>query len=184
MAPFPPTHDTISGMDRPRLVRGLRIAVSAACGILCVLLIVLWVRSFWQLDLVLVRFSTSNDLRIVLCRGQVAACISRPSVGRETGAFRISPNAYMTSGASWWISGSVNSGLGESLQRNFTPKKPNRRNRGGVDGRIVVVPLWIAVASSGSLATLPWIHVSNRFSLRTLFIATTLIAVLLGLVVY
>ena len=37
-------------MDRPRLIRGLRIAVSAVCGILCVLLIVLWVRSYWWQD--------------------------------------------------------------------------------------------------------------------------------------
>jgi hypothetical protein len=33
-------------MDRPRLIRGLRIAVTAVCGVLCVLLIGLWVRSY------------------------------------------------------------------------------------------------------------------------------------------
>jgi hypothetical protein len=39
-------------MDRPRLIRSLRIAVSAVCGILCLLLIVLWVRSYWWLDII------------------------------------------------------------------------------------------------------------------------------------
>src|SRR5262245_57793790 len=34
-------------MDRPRLIRGLRIAWSVVWGILCVLLIVLWMRSYW-----------------------------------------------------------------------------------------------------------------------------------------
>jgi hypothetical protein len=162
--------------------RKLRIAWSVFWGLVFVLLIVLWVRSYWQFDLVLVRLSASNDVRIVSYRGQVASCISRPSGGRVAGEFRISPNAYMNSKAPWWISGTINSELGGSLQRNFTPN-PVRMNFGEMDGRIVVVPLWIALASSGSLATLPWIHWSNRFSLRTLLIATTLIAVVLGLAV-
>src|SRR5262245_40931623 len=37
-------------MDRPRLIRGLRIAWSVAGWILCVLLIALWVRSYWWAD--------------------------------------------------------------------------------------------------------------------------------------
>ena len=37
-------------MNRPRLIRGLRIAWSVWWGILCVLLIVLWVRSYWWVD--------------------------------------------------------------------------------------------------------------------------------------
>jgi hypothetical protein len=34
------------------LLRNLRIAFSAICGIACVLLIVLWVRSYWVWDLI------------------------------------------------------------------------------------------------------------------------------------
>jgi hypothetical protein len=143
-------------MTRPTLIRGLRIAWSVWWGIVCVLLIALWVRTYWQFDLMLVRFSTSSDLRIVSCRGQVALCVSGPSTGWVSGEFRISPNAYMTSSAPWWMSGSVNSSLGGDLQRNFTPK-PGRNILAGPDGRIVIVPLWIALASSASLATLPWI---------------------------
>src|SRR5262245_28132824 len=37
-------------MDRPRLIRGLRIAWSVWWGIVCVLLVVLWVRSYWRWD--------------------------------------------------------------------------------------------------------------------------------------
>ena len=40
-------------MDRPRLIRGLRIALSAVFGILCLLLIVLWVRSYWVAQMIL-----------------------------------------------------------------------------------------------------------------------------------
>jgi hypothetical protein len=39
-------------MHRPRLIRGLRIAWSVVWGLLCVLLIVLWVRSYWRMDIV------------------------------------------------------------------------------------------------------------------------------------
>src|SRR5436309_31493 len=34
----------------PRFLRYLRIAFSATCGIACVLLVVLWVRSYWWYD--------------------------------------------------------------------------------------------------------------------------------------
>src|SRR5262245_56059937 len=43
-----PSHQHL--MTRPRLIRGLRIAWSVWWGILCVLLVVLWVRSYWFKD--------------------------------------------------------------------------------------------------------------------------------------
>jgi hypothetical protein len=49
------------------------------------------------------------------------------------------------------------------------------------------IPLWFLVALSASLAPLPWLRWdrrSKRYSLRTLLIATTLVAVVLGLVVW
>jgi hypothetical protein len=57
-------------------------------------------------------------------------------------------------------------------------------NRYKPDGRIVVVPCWVLVLLSGSLATVPCIPWSRRFSLRTLLIAMTLVAAGLGVIVY
>src|SRR5262245_28443668 len=37
-------------MNRPRLFRGIRIAWSVGCGVLCLLLIALWVRSYWWVE--------------------------------------------------------------------------------------------------------------------------------------
>src|SRR4051794_21664600 len=37
-------------MNRPRLLRGLRITWTAICGIACILLIGLWVRSYWWIE--------------------------------------------------------------------------------------------------------------------------------------
>ena len=56
--------------------------------------------------------------------------------------------------------------------------------------RVVVVasiPLWILVVTGSLFAAAPWILPLarlRRFSLRTLLIATTLVAVVLGLIVW
>ena len=50
------------------------------------------------------------------------------------------------------------------------------------DTSFVRVPYWFAAVLLGTFATTPWL--SCRFSLRTLFISTTLIAVALGLIVW
>jgi hypothetical protein len=50
------------------------------------------------------------------------------------------------------------------------------------DGMVgAFAPDWFLVGLCGAIAPLAWI---NRFSLRTLIIATTLVAVLLGLIVW
>jgi len=46
----------------------------------------------------------------------------------------------------------------------------------------IVVPHWFVILAVALIGSAPWIHL--RFSLRTLLIATTLIAFLLGLVVW
>jgi hypothetical protein len=43
---------------------------------------------------------------------------------------------------------------------------------------------WLPVLITAIFASVPWIHRLKHFSLRTLLIATSLIAVVLGLVVY
>jgi len=44
------------------------------------------------------------------------------------------------------------------------------------------MPFWVPVLVTAALATVPWFHWSKRFSLRTLLIATTLVAVVLGII--
>ena len=46
----------------------------------------------------------------------------------------------------------------------------------------VTVPTWLLVSLFAAFAALPWLR--WRFSLRTLLIATTLIAVVLGIIVW
>jgi hypothetical protein len=85
------------------------------------------------------------------------------------------------------------------LSLSWVPRVPNRPawagqiNRHGFRYNVysngswhVWGPLWVAgafiAAAAVPLAALPWMH--SRFSLRTLLIATTLVAVLLGTIIY
>src|SRR5262245_48948599 len=58
-------------MDRPRLIRGLRIAWSVWWGILCVLLVVLWVRSYWSLYAVGVRIPNFGAASATSLQGRI-----------------------------------------------------------------------------------------------------------------
>src|SRR6187551_611443 len=40
----------VNTMNRPRLIRGIKITWTVFCGMACVLLIALWVRSYWYWD--------------------------------------------------------------------------------------------------------------------------------------
>jgi hypothetical protein len=49
--------------------------------------------------------------------------------------------------------------------------------------RMYRVPYWFLAGFAAMLAAAPWFRWSKRFSLRTMLIAMTLIAVLLGMIV-
>jgi hypothetical protein len=52
------------------------------------------------------------------------------------------------------------------------------------DSTAIYLPDWFAILTVSALSAVPWIRWSKRFSLRTLLIATTLVAVVLGAIVY
>jgi hypothetical protein len=106
--------------------RKLRITWTAFCGIACVLLIALWVRSYFVWD---------EEYRQLL--------------------------------RNFWIA----SGFGHF---SFTSGS----------GFSYGFPYLLPIMLFAGLAVSPWIHWSRHFSLRTLLIATTLVAVVLGLIVY
>jgi len=143
--------------------RKLRIAWSVGCGIACVLLIVLWVRSYWRID-------------------SLFAIGSQPqffAVGSERGVVAVKGNPSLLallSSADW------------KLQR--FPPGPEPPKLGFLDfyyettkqqGTRLRFPIWFLVLLSAIAVATPWIR---RFTLRTLLIATTLVAVVLGLIVY
>jgi hypothetical protein len=151
--------------------RKLRILWTVFCGIACVLLVVLWARSYWRIDGLSFPLTSRLSLNLGSMPGCTGAGISPKSMSL--------PNQPLPS----WNSGSTEEWL--NIPVAARPYNPSRIwGTFFASGEGVVVPYWFAILIIACLATAPWIHWSNRFSLRTLLIATTLVAVVLGVVVW
>ena len=138
--------------------RKLRIAWSVGCGVLCLLLIALWVRSYWWAD----------DLMLPLPNQQHFVIHSMQG----------STSWYITSGINFhgfWTSESVEL-LTHGLSQPFSIVSFDIQ----ILRRPVLLPHWLLISLFGTLAALPWLR--WRFSLRTLLIGMTLVAVALGLI--
>jgi hypothetical protein len=145
--------------------RKLRIAFSAACLIACVLLIVLWVRSYWWVDSIETRKSPSIWV-VASGRGVLG-------VGYDP---LVSPVAVRD----WRF---------ESDPPDYEAQSPQHSILGFYihhsQGEFaILLPYWFLVLFAMVLVAVPWIRWSKRFSLRTLLIATTLVAVVLGLIIW
>jgi hypothetical protein len=153
-------------MSRALKYRKLRIAFSAVFGVLCLLLIVLWARSYYGEDRASGHIS-SVGIRFYSSRGWIV-CFKNNAIGQGQYPWSIAL------GQDYWLAPS-DSRLGFSLPVDFL---------GGSATSHISMPHWVIVLALMVLASIPWIGWKWRFSLRTLLIATTLVAVLLGLVVY
>ena len=144
----------------PIRYRRLRIAWSVVWGLAAVLLCVLWVRSFWAADAL--RHCTPSTRYISASSEfgsiELANLPSTPAV-RGWDYHRRAPLK-----APWW-----RCVLGDF---DYMSHK---------DSWIVTVPFWLPTIGLLTVGISPYLL--WRFSLRTLLIATTLIAVVLGLCV-
>lgn len=152
--------------------RKLRIAWSAMWGVVSLLLIALWMRSYWWLDAVSLPTTGTTFLN---------------SFDGEIGAVSWSRDVF-PSGPSGW-------GLTSTSAKIIRRHMDAQRNRTGVQamqtsswhfhlGRrdpAVGFPHWFLVLVCFTFSALPWML--RHFSLRTLLIATTLLALLLGLAI-
>lgn len=156
-------------MERAKVVRGLRIAWTAWWGILCVLLIVLWALSYYRPTDPPFPLFTSRDFAVHSKRGLMIA--AQGLIHDQTSNNSNSPffpnRTQLVDGArvrphlSW---SGFHFHLGVHRWTWF-----------------LQLPYWFLVMLAAALAarTISW---SRRFSLTTLFVATTLISVVLGLV--
>jgi len=135
----------------------MRIAFSATCGIVAVLLCVLWVRSYWFVD---------------------------GGMGTVGGWFTASSSER----GYCYIGGGEEDEFHEwkYYVASVPQTSPHRKLtfRIASDGAEIFVPHILLVSLLGALAISPWLHLPRQFSLRTLLIATTLVAVVLGLIVW
>ena len=146
--------------------RKLRIAWSVFWGLACVLLIVLWVRSFWRMDWVQLRYSDTHYLQLLSHTSRIA--ITHGTVRDDMEGLQRLESAspavqefphYL--GSNWW-----------GFQRDPI---------GQYD--LAVFPFWFVTLLAATLCVASWPPWAWHFSLRTLLIATTLVAVVVGLIV-
>jgi hypothetical protein len=140
--------------------RKLRIVWSVFWGMVCVLLIVLWVRSYLTTDDILGDTGGSEYTQFVTQEGTFI--IEYPSDLRSIRKFK------------WKYMQLPVGSFGH--QKSWFP----RYYAGPAEQ--LVIPMWTIEVFICGLALLPWLP--RRFSLRTLLIATTLVAVVLGLIVW
>jgi hypothetical protein len=148
-----------------RTLKHLTIAFRTLCGLAAVLLCVLWVRSFWVTDLV----SKINDQRIATTIGSQYGAVYLAHFDAEIG-YRHSNNS---SAPRPWAFTSVmgytsNDGLFVWSRRQTS--------------LYAALPHWVFAMVTmmvGACSWLPW-----RFSLRTLLLGMTLVALVLGAVIY
>jgi hypothetical protein len=139
----------------------LRIAFSAICGILCLLLVAWCVRSYWYADHI-ARFQGGHMYLIESACGSLRPVYSN----KETPVNQ------------WYFSTDRLADDGQYAHAVF-----------GWDAKDVptyfmaYIPHWLVAFPFAILAAAPWLQWSKRFSLRTLLASITLLAILLGLII-
>jgi len=140
-------------------VRKLRIAWSVAWGVVAVLLCVLWVRSYWRVD----ALETPYEYQLISLYGTFQVAPMDESIGAN------------------WKSWQLNSG---SIEELFDVDLLSRERLALAFQfkRHLVLPWWFVILATVAVAATPWLRF--RFSLRTMLIATTLVAAALSLIVW
>lgn len=143
---------------RPKLGY-LRMLFTAICGVLCLLLIAFWVRSYWWVEQLPVPIPGNHVIGLATMPGVFAVAID-PNWGRP-------PWTTLSNPAGEWLAWG---GYNHSRVWGFF----------GIQATAVIIPFWFAILIATSMVGIPWLH--WHFSLRTLLIATTLIAAILGII--
>jgi hypothetical protein len=179
----------MDNVGSPMKFRNFRIAWLVAWGLLAVLLCVLWVRSCVRFDQVIHKTSTANYyIAITSARRQVAF-----GGANEPILSTIVKGNWMH--RQFAMKGVYNeTGSPIPVFPNYLPKNavllwPHYRSpfvagQIGLTSFELRIPYWLLVFTSGALAAIAWLPWSKRFSLRTLLIATTLVAIVLGIIVW
>jgi hypothetical protein len=167
--------------------RKLRIAWSVAWGVFSLLLIALWVRSYTYWDRPHGPFGPWHSFYLNSIRGHLFLNIMPEK--NSTWAWMTIPATSLTDtearGEEFSATFPVSAGVPQTIYRFQFQWEIDMLGVGVVKTpsvRYVAMPYWFLVALIAVTAAVPWLP--WRFSLRTLLIAMTLIAVVLGAIVY
>ncbi len=143
--------------------RKLRIAWSVAWGIVAVLLVVLWVRSYSLGEYLYIPFGNAQGVWVRTARGHII--YKREAVDHQI-AWQFYPHS-----SEWYL-------------QMLLPRDSGIFGNWSLDSHTATIPLYFPSLAAAILAAIPWLLTVRRFSLRTLLIATTLVAVGLGLIMW
>jgi hypothetical protein len=147
------------------MLKYLRIAVTVLSLTACVLLIALWVRSQGKWDHIRGSISSHNKLAFNSACGKLSISHSQFPRWHEWRRYSFALVDLQTH--------EIPSGI-RSAKFGFALNKDRHR---------LVMPYWFLILLTATFTAAPWIHWSKRFSLRTLLIATTVVALALGIIV-
>jgi hypothetical protein len=135
--------------------------VTALCLTACVLLVSLWVRSYWKWDTFEYSYGFSGHTIAASVQGVLR-------LGTQGTYHPVEPKLWREPVENWQ---EATGGPPLKFEAKFASPY-----------WFLAFPHWVPILFTGMVAVLPWIRWSNRFSLRALLIATTLVAVGLGLI--
>src|SRR5215212_4129154 len=150
-------------------LRRVRIAFAILFGIICLLSVVFWIRSYYRYQALFVKQNTTV-YALGAYGGYMCASI-RPAHSKST-TWRIND---------WPM----------DKNRGVVAQHAKSTNIFGFGGEIyhegvavLAVPAWFVSIGSGGASLLLWRRKTISFTIRNLLIATALVAALLGLIVY
>lgn len=167
-----------------RILRYTRIAFSCTCAIACALLIVVWARSYWRFDQFARLGSNATYFGCTSAQGRVLLGSSNdPMLSTVFGTRWIRREFSLKN----WDEATNIAFFPASVSKSDAPAifswlqfNRNFYIQSGASYEITL-PYWLLVVPFATLAAIPWMR--WRFSLRTLLIATTVIAAILGAIV-
>lgn len=169
-----------------RFLRYLRIAFTAICLIVCALMVLLWARSYWWLDVLTLK---PPELQIS------ASSLNGNLTFEQTGS---SWHEWHAVEPCDWASEKVDADTyiyAQAIRPDYSRLNISFARYGGMrqsilgqsvpyDYWFLAVPHYYPVALAALVAGILWIPWSLRFGLRTLLVATTVFAGALGLYVW
>jgi hypothetical protein len=158
--------------------RTLRIAWSVACGILCWLVIVLWVRSHFIQNWLYAELIASQCLELTTQSGCISVTLFESSgpLTLKNRTWKYKDHTLLKGGAPF----------GEMRVNGV--RRVNKAGFGYLwfpKSQRFVFPFWFPAILLTLFGAAPWIRRLHwRYSLRTLLIGMTVVAALLGLVIW
>jgi hypothetical protein len=174
------------------MLKYLRIAVTALSLTACVFLIALWVRSYWWNDIARCPLASMlidpsvKKYATQKINGEQSFHVSQLLVVHSFGGrLMLQAGGQSLEAPGWFPSywGVISYSYKDLNPRRDQWRPPAFGYGFDRDGRKIRFPYWFAVVLIATFAVIPWFPWSRHFSLRTLLIATTLVAVGLSVIV-